>query len=243
MFLFFGFYNTNEHGFFWWLVYPTCYHFVASIVVLYIPYYFILRSQWLRNRIPVVMVFIAAVWLLVYLTIYDRSLYHIDNVREPMIRFLFMESMLLGAWFRQNDSRFRSATKKTHLINTAILAFAFVLYFSTKLIFSRMPSLSQFQIINQVLIFGLLWSLLRWASPLDKKLECLPVFIKHCIEFIAARTLEIYVVQYVLIDLIRPYFGFPLNWLVLTGAILVAASLLHCVCNGITRFLSHMKIF
>ena len=242
IFILLGFYSLSEHTVCWWFLYPTCYHFVASIVVLYIPYYFIMRSEWMRNRIPLMMTIVAAIGLLVYLTVYDRSFYHIDTVREPMIRFLFFESMLLGAWFRKNSDKFRICNKKGHIINTALLATMFVLYFSSKLLFSRTPSLSQFQIVNQLLIFGLLWSLLRWASFMGKKLESLPVFVKHCVEFISKRTLEIYVVQYVLIDLIRPLFGFPLNWIILTGAILIAASLLHWCCNSVIHLLSRIQI-
>jgi hypothetical protein len=45
-------------------------------------------------------------------------------------------------------------------------------------------------------------------------------------------TLEIYVVQYVLIDLIRGWgLFFPLNWIVLTVIIVVSAFILHKVCN------------
>lgn len=242
LYLLLGCYTTEEYGLLWWFIYPTCYHFVASIVILYIPYYFIMRSERIRNRLPVLMGLIAAVYLLLYLTVYDRSYYHIDNVREPMIRFLFMESMLLGAWWRQNDSKFRNASKKTHIINTILLGMLFLLYFASKLLFSRIPALSQFQIVNQLLIFCLLWSLLRWATAMDKNLEAMPRWIKVWVEFIAARTLEIYVVQYVLIDLIRPLLGFPLNWFALTGAILAAASLLHWVCGKMIRPLSRLKI-
>ena len=240
-FLILGVYNTQEHRLVWWFLYPTAYHFIASIVVLYIPYYFIMRLDWTRNHLPLVMGSVAALWLLIYATIYDTSFYHIDTVREPMIRFLFFESMLLGALFRQNANQSRTITKKSHVVNAALLLIMFLLYFSSKLIFSRVPSLSHLQLINQVLIFGLLWCLLRWASCLDSKLESLPPFAKHCITFISVRTLEIYVVQYVLIDLIRPILGFPANWFVLTGAILAAATLLHWLCNCITHLFSRSK--
>ena len=46
-------------------------------------------------------------------------------------------------------------------------------------------------------------------------------------------TLEIYVVQYVIIDFLRPYFSFPINWLIITLSILGAAYLLHKLCEGI----------
>ena len=243
VYLLLGYYHVEENGLMWWFVYPTYYHFVASIVVLYIPFYVIMRWEKTRNRLPMVMAWIAAGYLALYLTVYDRSFYHIDNVREPMIRFLFMESMLLGAWWRQKDSKFRNADRKTRVLNGVLAGMLFLLYFASKLIFSRKPELSQFQFINQLLIFGLLWSLLRWAAAMDERLEAMPRRIRACVEFIAARTLEIYVVQYVLIDLIRPLLGFPLNWVALTGAILAAAWLLHWVCNGLIRLLSRVKIF
>ncbi len=233
-----GCYSTQEHGWLWWFVYPTAYHFVASIVVLYIPYYWIMHFRMTRSRLPVVMVLVAAIYLMVYLTVYDTNYYHIDNVREPMIRFLFMESMLLGAWFRQNDEKFRGSKQKKHIIDTSLLLLTFVLYFASKLLFARIPGLSCFQIVNQLLIFALLWMFLRWAAALDYKFEKCPAWLKAVIEFIAARTLEIYVVQYVLIDLVRPLLGFPLNWFALTGAILAAAALLHWICEKILRLLT-----
>lgn len=233
-----GCYTTEEHGWLWWFVYPTGYHFVASIVVLYIPYYCIMHFRMTRSRLPMVMVLVAVIYLLVYLTAYDISYYHIDNVREPMIRFLFMESMLLGAWFRQNDEKFRRAIHKNHIIDTILLLLTFVLYFASKLLFARIPVLSRFQIVNQLLIFALLWRFLHWAAALDYKLEKWAPWLKTAIEFIAARTLEIYVVQYVLIDLIRPLLDFPLNWFAVTGAILAAVSLLHWICEKILRLLT-----
>ena len=103
-----GFYSLGEHDLLWWYVYPTAYHFVASIVVLYIPYYIVVKTPSLRSRLPWLMAAVFMVYMAVYGFVYDRSYYHIDNVREPMIRFLFFESMLLGAWFRQKDPVFRS---------------------------------------------------------------------------------------------------------------------------------------
>ena len=40
------------------------------------------------------------VQLLLYFTVYDASYYHIDKVREPMIEFLFFQSMILGLHYR-----------------------------------------------------------------------------------------------------------------------------------------------
>ena len=155
-------------GLVWWYIYPTYYHFVASIVVLYIPFFFIMKIQALRDRIIPIMAIIAVVWLGVYWTVYDYSYYHIDTVREPMIRFLFMESMLLGAWFRQNDQRLRNHFKPIYPVMTVV---AFIVYFASKLLLYHRTNLAAFQFFNQITIFVLLFFLFRTFCGLDGKLE------------------------------------------------------------------------
>ena len=228
-----GFYTLSENPFLWWYIYPTCYHFVASIVVLYIPFFVIMRIDFLKKKIPLIMALLGVVYLAVYIFVYDKSYYHIDQVREPFIRFLFMESMLLGAYFRRNDSKFRNGFSSWQPI--AVFAL-FVLYFASKLIFARKESLSEFQIVNQLLIFALLYFILRMFAGMDATFAKIPKPIKNVVTFFAGITLEIYVVQYVLIDLIRSMeiLVFPINWLVLTTAIVLVAWGLHFVCEMIS---------
>lgn len=216
-------------GLVWWYIYPTYYHFVASIVVLYIPFFFIMKIQALRDRIIPIMAIIAVVWLGVYWTVYDYSYYHIDTVREPMIRFLFMESMLLGAWFRQNDQRLRNHFKPIYPVMTVV---AFIVYFASKLLLSHRANLAAFQFFNQITIFVLLFFLFRTFCGLDGKLEKMPAWLKTVVTFISKMTLEIYVVQYVIIPAIRDFgLVFPLNWIIETLCILLAAFFLHKICK------------
>lgn len=172
------------------------------------------------------------VYLVVYIFIYDKSYYHIDTVREPMIRFLFMESMLLGAWFRQNDAKIRNQLK---WYLPVILVVTVIMYFASKLLFARVEAISALQIINQVLIFVLLYFILRVFAELDEKLNRFPKIIKNILGYLAQITLEIYVVQYVIIEQLRSVFGFPLNWFLLTATILLAATILHYITVGIYK--------
>ena len=227
-----GFYSLEAHNAAWWYIYPTYYHFVASIVVLYVPFYAILKLDVLKKHIPLIMGAIAIVYTAIYFIFYDKSFYHIDYVREPMIRFLFMESMLLGAYFKLNDSKFRDKPRWYLPVGAAV---TFVMYFASKLIFSRMPQFSSLQIINQFLIFALLYFVFRFVASIDGKLTRLPSVIKAVISFVAKMTLEIYVVQYVIIDLVRGKLPFPVNWLTITAGILVAATVLHYLCEGILK--------
>ena len=231
IYLLLGAYTYEEHGFLWWFIYPTYYHFVASIILLYIPFYVIMKIDALKKRIPWFMLVIGVADLLVYIFAYDKSYYHIDTVREPMIRILFFESMLLGAWFRQKDDLFRLAKRGggyyvLEIISTVVL---FGLYFVSKLLFSRKESWAEFQIVNQWILFGLLFAIFVLFSHLDGVLEKMPKWIKAVIAYISKITLEIYVVQYVLIAYIRSLLGFPLNWILLTALIITAASILHYV--------------
>lgn len=178
------------------------------------------------------MIIIAVVWIVIYVSIYDKNYYHIDTVREPMIRFLFMESMLLGALFRQNDSNIRNKFKIWYPL--AAIG-AFFVYFTSKLLFSHRGNLAKLQILNQFAIFTLLIFIFITFAGLDSKLEKMPRYIKSIIGFLSSITLEIYLVQYVLIDLIRPIGHFPVNWIVLTASIIGVAFLLHIVCKLIYK--------
>ena len=232
IYLLMGEYSLEAHPLHWWFVYPTYYHFVASIVVLYIPFYAVMKIDVLKKHIPAVMSAIALVYLVVYIFFYDKSYYHIDIVREPMIRFLFMESMLLGAYFKLNDGKYRNSFKWYNFVGVSVF---FLLYFASKLFFSRSDSFMYLQIANQFVIFALLYFVFKFVMGIDAKLDNLPAIIKSVISFVAKMTLEIYVVQYVIIDFIRPLLGFPLNWLSITGLILVSATILHFVCEGILK--------
>ena len=218
---------SAEKGVVWWYVYPTYYHFVASIIVLYIPLFFIVKIPALNKRLLSIMVGLAVVWLLVYMFAYDHSYYHIDKVREPMIRFLFMESMLLGAWFRQNDQKLRNKFKWFYPI-AALLSF--LAYFASKLLFVHKANLASFQFLNQIAIFLVLFFLFRTFCGLDVLLEKISTHVKKMIQLLSDITLEIYLVQYVVIDAVRNLnLMFPLNWLVLTASILLSAFILHKV--------------
>lgn len=228
IYFFTGSYTFAENNFLWWFIYPTYYHFVASILLLYIPFYFVGKYKCFRERIPLIMTIVAVAYLLVYIFIYDKSYYHIDNVREWMVRFLFFESMLLGAYFKKNLDKYET---KFYWYLPVISCVFFVLYFASKLFFVRYTTYSFLQIINQALIFALLFFTFLSFASIEKKLQKMPNVIKKIILFISEMTLEIYVVQYVLIDLIRPHLGFPLNWLAVTASILIAAYVLHLVCK------------
>lgn len=214
-------------------VFPTQYHFIGSIMILYIPYYvFVLLSDKyadkVKNKIDfTVLIFILtiATSLMIYLFGYDKSYYHIDTVEEPFIRFLYFESMLIGYYFKQNLACFENKKGKVKWI---ITVFLFVLYFASKIVFMKLPSISGFQIFNQYAILGLLIGILICATSISGTLEKLPVWIKSIVSHIARITLEIYVVQYIIIARFSSL-PFPVNWVVITLTIIMCGTILHYI--------------
>lgn len=231
-----GWYQTefSFKSLFWWFAYPTNYHFVASIIVLYIPFYFVAKLKPFRENLPKVMIGVFVAYMLVYAVAYDKSYYHIDTVREPMIRFLFFESMLLGAWFRQNSGKVKDAYRGWHW---GLSAAFFVLYFGSKMIFSGVEKISGFQCINQIILFMLLFGVFWCFSGINEWLERAFVpGLKKAVTFVSERTLEIYVVQYAIISFVRDReMMFPLNWFAVTAAIIVAATALHFVVGLVNK--------
>lgn len=223
-----GSYYASGFGLIKLFIYPTYYHFIASIVVLYVPYYIVMKIQQLREKLLLIMAVIALVWIIVYIIVYDKSYYHIDDVYDPMIRFLFFESMLLGAYFREIDSNVRNMFKRHYVVG---LISAFVLYFSSKSLFAKYDCIVRFQFLNQIMIFILLYYFFRVFASIDNLLEIIPDRAKSVITFISNITLEIYLVQFVIIDKFKNISAFPVNWIVLTISILLASSSLHYLCK------------
>lgn len=227
-----------------WFVHPTKYHFVASITLLYIPLYFVAKYLTLtRKNFLLLSIGLFVAQLLVYFTIYDTSYYHIDKVREPMIEFLFFQSMALGLFFREECTTGRLTVKNNiwggqNLLLWLLLFLLLGVYFASKLLFVKITSLSEYQILNQVVLYIVLFFLFRRAFSLEDKLKKLDgTRFWKVVVFLSDHTLEIYCVQYVIIDVVREWgLIFPLNWLVLTAMILFTATALRWVSQKLISF-------
>ena len=230
-----GVYTVAQGKFVELFVYPTAYHFVASIVILYIIYYLAIKIPFVQKHFWQVMLAEVVVWLGIYFTVYDRSYYHIDNVHEPMIRFLYFDAMMLGWYFRKR----KTEVSLPKIGNWMVLFLLFVSYFVSKLAFVRYEKLALLQIVNQVILFLLVYSIWRCLAGMDVKLKNMPRWLWRIINYISGITLEIYVVQYVIIDQFENWV-FPVNWLVVTAVIVIAASILHVASQYVTKLLDRM---
>ena len=211
--------------------FPTYYHFVGSIILLYIPFYFICAHGLSAKKYMAISCSLFALQLILYFTVYDKSYYHIDNVREPMIWFLFLQSMLLGAYFREQD--YVGSKKYNGMILFLLICFI-ILYFISKLLFVKYSHISVYQLINQMILWIVLYFIFRIFMPFENSFKNMSPRLLAIARFLADHTLEIYLVQYVIIVKLN-YGPFPINWLIVSSAIIVSAMILRYISQFILR--------
>ena len=213
-------------------VYPTYYHFIGSIMLLYIFYYvFLFLHHRFGVKLQYIMIAVFVIEIICYLFVFDRSVYKIDVVEDYMAKFLFMESMLVGAFFRE---RINNSKRNGSIIGAVIaLVISVILYFACAFTFRRYEVLSQFQIISHIVTFAFVFALLNLFVLLEEKNRIrLDNPFGKVIKLLSKTTLEIYLVQY-LVYYLLPSMIFPLN-------LLISAFAVHFVCNFITKHLNKL---
>lgn len=227
IYLYVGYFRVSDfRSFVYYFIYPTGFHFVGSIMILYILLY-IVRSVQEKSRIPT-QYFIIAVFL-VFITLYvftfDKSSYHIDDVGEKWVMFMFTESMLFGLWFREKYDEINGKIKSWNVISVVVLLGG---YFVGKKVFTGIPSAAPFQCFQPMIVIALTASMMYLFIKLEKH----GVFnntndrLRRLIVWITAMTLEIYLGQ----DIIVSHFynlTFPASFFVVTSSILVYSVLVH----------------
>lgn len=197
---------------------------------MYIPFYFICRFKLDTRKYLAVSSSLFVAQLSIYLTVYDSSYYHIDTVREPMIWFLFLQSMLLGAYFR--TKKLRDGELRTPMI--VALVCSMMLYFASKMAFVKYPQFAHCQLANQIILWIVLYLFFRVFMSYEEVFGRMPAKVYAVVKFLSDHTLEIYIVQYVIIGRLA-YGPFPVNWLIVTFAIIVSATILRYVSQLILR--------
>ena len=205
-------------------IYPTNYHFVASIMVLYIVYYvwMNLLKRW-KISIGISTVVFSVAVLIVYVLTFDKSWYHIDVVENHFIRFLFFAAMLLGAYFREAEQKVGKYTANSAWKNGMLAIVSIIVYFAVRLAVPRF-GLYAVQILTWAAILFALYCIIRWAEFLEPFLIKLPGKVKGILEFLAGITLQIYLVQFPIIERFETII-FPINLIVIT-IIIIAVSVI-----------------
>lgn len=208
-------------------LYPTYYHFIASILILYVPFYMVARHsgrvQNPQKFLITIGVLLSITYILVYTTVYDTSYYHIDTVEEPMILFVYFTAMLMGAGLRT-----QSEPQSFNWLVPMGLLISLIAYACTKVCVGNGHIPPWHQYLNQISILALVWMLLQTGRLINPVFKTVPSVFRKSVSFIASITLEIYLVQYlVLRSTTVQETAFPGNLLFSLVSIVSCAYILH----------------
>lgn len=197
-------------------LYPTNYIFLVWLMLSYIAFYVL---AWLSKKydktIEISLSVLFGAWILTYFIFVDKSVYHIDDVEKPFILFLYFSSMLIGALFKKYIDKFG----KIKAVNVILLFVSLIVYFGSKIAFSKIQSIVFWQILNQLSISVVLYFMFAVFIGLEDYFKKIPGWINKAVKFVAGITLHIYIVQFVIIRRLEGLI-FPVNFLVTTAAIL-----------------------
>lgn len=231
----------------WWIryfIYPTYYHFIGAILFCYLIYYWIIRIKALKENILCVIVGILLLQLVAYIVFFDKSFYNVDYVENnqfEFIRFLYLISMLIGVWFKENRHRI-VVSRSMIYIGTVLSA---VLYFVTKIFFSRSKRFLDCQIFNQysillLLVFILL--LFLHDNRIGNLCERLPKKIQNILKYISELTLEVYLVQFLILKWVGSMqVSSPIKFICAIVFIFVGACVLHFLTNKVFWLFDFIK--
>jgi len=125
-----------------------------------------------------------------------------------------------------------------------LLAVSLILYFGSKIIFSKKAEIASVQIVNQFCILFALVMIFIVMIGMESTLSKFNGKIKSIIKFVANITLQIYIVQFIVIRKFESLV-FPLNFVVVTALIILLASLVYFaevfIRRGITAMVKNKK--
>ena len=213
--------NLNMFDFCSFFILPTRFLFFGAIMILYIPMFFCIKQEDNFQKWVIA-------WSLFYLVYYffflDKKVYAMNDVNNPAILFLYFGAILVGISLARKKAFF---SWNLGLIVVCVFICA-GLYFGSTVYIRSNSKLYLFQIMVPLSLLALCTMIIVLLLRLEEKMRKIPVPFNRALAFVANATLEIYVVQLIIIDRFH-HISFPLNWILITALILVTASVLKIV--------------
>lgn len=213
-----------------YFILPTNFLFFGAIMILYIPMYFCVNQ---RRNIVLWGVAWAISYLLFYIFILDKSAYRINEVSNPSVLFLYFGAILIGVTIGRRQTAFFNH----QVVRVLLMVISTAGYFAVTVIVRASKDLYSIQISVALSLLALCFSIVNCAIGLEKSFQSMPNRIIKALSFIANLTLEIYVVQLIIIRYLSPIV-FPLNWFLITATIVVSAMVLKLLISLIISGLS-----
>lgn len=213
-----GFYSiTSFTDFLYLFVIPTRHWFLAAIILLYIPIYFVLKNKIGKKKYILITIATLVLYTISYILFVDKTIWHLENVFQFKVIFYFL-TMLLGVYCSQYRDEIKLNFRKD-----VVLLFASSVAFFGFLLFLKVTSLFELQFITH--IFSVLWLYFAYKVMSGQKfVDFMRPKFGGIIEFLSRSSLQIYLVHfYVIATPAVQGSSFPTNLILFTlGTVLLA---------------------
>ncbi len=218
------------HVFLW----PTIFWFVGAMVVFYL-LFFLLKGVETNRQYAAFFAVTLSIYIICYLQL-DTSVWVIES--KGLLSFegefkliYYFAAMMIGKWFRiHSESRF----PKTTFYMVQIIAAFFTLY-GGKYLINRSMFLMHFQFINQISIIWMIIAIFKFALSCEAGWRSyFPPILRKTAFFLSRITLEIYLVQFLVIHYTENIV-FPINIILAVVSVVILAELLKKISGIITE--------
>lgn len=214
--------------------------FVQAILVLYIIYYIIVRL--IDNgtlSFKVVFITIGIIYAISYVVCVDKSYVSIE--KDSLFKWIYYFAVMMLGFYCKKKKRNNAQNKVLLLIVCSAL---FIIFYGLQFAIKRYIALLSFQFIIHIeeIIF------IYCITYLFENLESFFVKIKHktaiskIADSLAKITLEIYLVQMVVIELCAEYLAFPLSFVVAVVGIYVYAIIVNYISTQVREIIEKIVI-
>lgn len=230
--------NNLLETLFFSFIFPQNYWFICALIILYPLFYFAVKYPF-RNRKYVYSIFLILLYGIIY-SFLDKSHYMVETVEFYAIRFSYIFSfflMLLGAYFKLHFQKITEALSCKKILLSILFLISLIFYFGFILMMGHWKVLYNIQFIETILcIFTSTFLFLRIMLAEKEILMQKDSLLYRIFSILGTHTLEIYLVQFPLIDLIGSLnLSSSLKFFLAVTSIIVCASILKFISNCITQ--------
>ncbi len=212
-------------------VLPTSYWFLPAYIVFCLFYYMIFSSglKFKFNLLAPSLIFIYAI---IYLTLLDTSVWTVESGYFKWLPYFTI--MIAGGYIRNNIAIFNRIKLSTILVIFSTFSIFFVLI---KFVMMKYAFLMHFQFTVQLTTFIWAFSIMMILYRMEAIFTHISnKFIMKLCFYLSSRTLEIYLVQRIVIMNFKDHV-FPVNFLIITILIICFAEILSYVSNKVQKLI------
>ncbi len=207
--------------------------FIPCIMILYVAIYLFIKNKVLAYFLLLTDI---CVYIYEYVFVFEHNDFFVEKIFDFRL-FYGLVAAFIGTLLRQYIDKINSIQSKKGIMFIVISLLSMMGFLVTKVLISSGSAIAlHLQFLTQLLSMIFAASLFVGIASFDIKLENImkDTIAGKVVSIVGLSTLEIYLVQFVIISKIKSLI-FPLNFVLIIISVIFVALILHIVCDGIYK--------